>query len=364
MRNQTDINQVQFVFRSSIFYCNIIISGIFGVMSFYLICALSFYTARVEKKQKQKYLQLTVENKLAILSKLTCIVIGVASFIRNVSVFVSLIIEYDAIHKNHSGHLRPKLDYMTPVCDVFSVLKNASISIGGSFVYLFLWLRQRVFFIHPSLQTLNNKLVQCFSKGILIVWLLYFIAIGVSYFVGIKYRFNTKLGCLPKKKSLVQFRFFLISWAVAAVIMQIILLVLFLFPIVKRISGWNHRNNPNHHNYGLLRRVKKAVILTSISLVSDVLLSFIVTTFFYAENSNNAIFLVSLNLVINHLVTIVCFDNWKKLLWPWNSKSSENVSVKRKKSEMTSSNFLTINRNLSYQTREFVNRQVTRQKTI
>ena len=27
-----------------------------------------------------------------------------------------------------------------------------------------------------------------------------------------------------------------------------------------------------------------------------------------------------INLAINQLVTIACFDQWKKLLWPWNTK--------------------------------------------
>ena len=63
--------------------------------------------------------------------------------------------------------------------------------------------------------------------------------------------------------------------------------------------------------------MKKAIILALIAFATDIL-SILANILLSAENATNLTFDFGLNLVVNHLVTIACFDYWRQLIWPWN----------------------------------------------
>ena len=332
MENLSNTNPTSFIFRENVWYCNVIICGILGVISLYLVIALIFHHLKIEKPRKQRFLQLTWEDKFAVLSKFSCIIIGVASLIRNWMFFGRVIFEYHVIFNNYSSH-NLMVDG-SAVCDTILTLGNMSFTVASGLVYLFLWFRQRVFYIHPSLKILNNKLVQGFSNSVMIIWLLYYLTTGLCYFILVRYDFRQEGGCVINQNSLHTLLNLIVSWATVSIVMQIILLGLFAYPILKRAS-WRVHHEHDHHNSCLIIRVKKAIILTSISLLIDVF-SITSSLLFNPGNTNEVLFDFSLNLMINHLVTIACFDHWKELLWPWNFKISEKLHQNGKKSETTS----------------------------
>ena len=88
--------------------------------------------------------------------------------------------------------------------------------------------------------------------------------------------------------------------------MQISLLALFIYPILKKTLRTNRQNNCN---LNLIRKVKKAIILALICVGTDIATLVLYFTVYW---------LLEINLIINLFVTIASFDCWKKLLWPWN----------------------------------------------
>ena len=186
-------------------------------------------------------------------------------------------------------------------------------------MFQFLWFRQRVFYIHPSLKILSNKCIELISFGIIIIWVFFYIALIPAYFVTVRYHFIAKIGCLIEESSFQPYAYIFIAWTTTTLLMQISLLFLFIYPISKR-TLWRGKKHPDRNSL-LSKRVKKAIVLTSVSLASDVV-SVIITQFIYTKNSSSIISLFGANLLVNHVVTIVCFDHWKKLLWPWNVKNS------------------------------------------
>ena len=332
--------ETSFVFRPNVWYSNIIISGILGVISLYLVTALIFYEFKEKAPKKQRFLQMSMERKFAVLSKYTCIIIGITSLIRHCIGFARMLFEYNAVFSNHSQGQHEFRDY-TSTCTTLSTLANFTITVGSGLVFSFLWFKQRVFYIHPCLKKLNNKIVLSISNGVMVIWLLYFVTLGFCYFILVHYYFNKQGGCLVTESSHDAYFFLIISWTAISILMQITLLGLFIYPMLKR-TLWQSNQNHERSN-GLMKRVKKAILLASICLATD-LLSILATQFLFVKNANEVIFPFSINLVINHLVTIACFDYGKQLLWPWETtalavgnKPSDDSRQSRAKSDGISS---------------------------
>ena len=153
---------------------------------------------------------------------------------------------------------------------------------------------------------------------VLILYLLLGLSLFFTHSVIARYALNIAGFCLPQvdidsdsDTVLIQL---LISWIILSIVMQVSLLGLFIYPLVKQLS-WN-KNQQGMQNHRMLQLVKKAVILASVCLVADIC-TLISISLVYGEDTNIPTFPYDVNLVINHLVTIVCFSFWRKLLWPW-----------------------------------------------
>ena len=332
MNNQTNATS-QNIFRPSIWYGNVVTSGFLGVITSYIVIALIFYEVKATKEKRHSFRQLPLEKKFAVLSKYTCIIIGIASLLKHCNGFGSMLFEYNAVCVNNTTELDQTLDF-TSICRPFAKLDIITLTVGTGLVYLFLWLKQRVFYIHPSLKVLNNNVVQRISKGIIIMWFLYYFTLCFCYFFLVHYHFNKQSGCLVTESSLDAYFYLILSWTATSILMQISLLGLFVYPILKR-TLWQSNDNQERSNC-LRKRVKKAILLASISLATD-LLSILANLFLFEKNANEVSFPFSLNLEINFLVTIACFDHWKKMLWPWNFKFGKESHFDRRKSDAITS---------------------------
>ena len=328
MENETDKpdNKTTFVFDSSTWLSNTIISGVLGVVSLYLLLALIFHQVKVEKPQKQRFFQLTQESKIAVLCKYCCITIGVAFFIRNWTAFGRELLDVN-VFNNQSTDQNASIEY---TCIILTRLTNLAGSFGSGLVYLFLWFRQRVFYIHPSLKILNSTALQNFGNSVMVILLLYYVSLYFCYFILIHYHFTAQGGCLVEEDSYDVYSALLLSWSVTTIFVQIFLLGMFIYPILKR-TVWLSQQHTNG-SLCLIKRVKKALILASICLITDLLL-IVATKYTFIKNQTSGIYAYSLNFTVNHLVTIACFDHWKNLLWPWNLKLSDESFSRKGKGE-------------------------------
>ena len=280
------------------------------LVSFYLLMALAYH--QLTKTQTNKFSTLTIEQKYGVLSKYTCILIGFASFLRQSSLFADLLKEFYIVNYNLSLSQEAMI---APACKALPMLSNFALTIGTGMMFLFLWFRQRILYTHPSLKILSNKCLQIFSIGIIVVWLLFYIALFPSYFILVQFYYVAKIGCIVKGKTCDSYNNITISWVAVSILMQLSLLFLFIYPILTRTTRRGHQSN-EQRSTALMRRVKKAIVLTSITLGTDIV-TILMQTIFRTEYSISFVFHFGANLVINHLVTIACFDNWKQLLWPW-----------------------------------------------
>jgi len=155
-----DFNETMYKFRPAIWISDLAISSFLALVSLYLLVALIFHQLKVEKPRKQGFFQLPLEKRYRLLSLYICIFIDVASFIRHVNSMGLLLVEGNAVFSNASMFLTTTA---AAACNILPPIGNITLTIGSGFVYLFLWFRQRIFYVHSSLKVLNNKCVRVFS---------------------------------------------------------------------------------------------------------------------------------------------------------------------------------------------------------
>ena len=296
-------------FKLEYWISNIAICSLVSLISLYILLALVYHEIRAKKSRQIEFLQLPIEKKYSVLSKYICIFIAIVSLVLFVSSVRYWLVQGSAIFRGSNQTADET------VCVVFPI-RNMAFILGNGLAYLYLWLRQRVIYVHPSLKVLNNKYLSIFSFAILILWILFWISLAVIYFIKVQYRLNGKSGCILENNSVQSHLEIAFTWTMASILMQISLLSLFIYPILKQARWSDQQNNPN-----LMRRVKKAVVFASICLGTDIA-TIVVYYLIFVTNciGETAVWVFSINLLINHLITIGCFDHWKKLLWPWNVK--------------------------------------------
>ena len=323
MENFTHFNNASFTFRRKIWINDLAFSCIILMISLYLLVALIYHQIKVEKPLKAKFFRLTVEKKFRVLSKYTCILIGFFPPTRSLCDIGLRSVEWNAVFFKESA-LSTKNTVIA--CNVLPHISTSALGLGNVFVYVFLWLRQSIFYVHPSLNILYNHKLKVFSFSVLILYLL----VGLSLFFTLlfiaRYALN-KAGFCIAQVSIVNDAMYLqllTSWNILSIVMQALLLCLFIYPLVKQ-SSW-HKNQRGMQNHRMLQEAKKAVILASVSFVTDIC-TLASLGLLYGEDTNNPWFIYDVNLVFNHMITIACFSFWKKLFWPWSLQCSYFSSV-------------------------------------
>ena len=320
MENVTDFSKTAFVFGQGVWINDVVFNCIFFMVSIYLLIALVYHQAKVEKPKETKFLQLTLERKYVVLSKYTCISIAVFSALWNFFELVLNTLEVFPVFPNESTQQRSAAEV---ACNLLFILATFAVSLGNFFVYVFLWLRQSIFYVHSSLKFLYNTHLKVFSFSIMVYYLLFGIALMSAYLIKVRYTLNDAGHCEIQVESTDETAYFIILLFrnIAPILMQISLLSLFIYPLLKQASWQNKvfEEGKEKMNKGMLKRVKKAVVLASVCLATDILTAVVVGLEF-KKIMNSSFFMYDIELAINHLVTIACFDYWKKLLWPWSMK--------------------------------------------
>ena len=160
----------------------------------------------------------------------------------------------------------------------------------------------------------------------------------IIYVLHISYRFDESGICQYERATGSDWTYgeIIIVWTVATVLMLLCLIRLFIYALVK--SAWFQNSieaEAKSDSVNTLHSaIKKALIIALTCFVTD-LISGGILLIFYKENANTPTFSYSTNLVVNHLLTIIWFSVYKKMLWPWNINLTKGRIYKVKARERT-----------------------------
>ena len=187
MENVTNYNETSFTFRQGVWISNIVSRITFLVASFYLFIALVYHQVKVEKPKEVKFLQLTLEQKYCVLSRYTCITISVFSLIWYASGFGLNTLEGFTIFFNESTLQSSAVD---DACYILPLIAGIATIVDSFFVYIFLWLRQSIFYIHSTLKILYNRSLKVFSYSVLISFVLFVLSLLFVYLIEVRFTLN------------------------------------------------------------------------------------------------------------------------------------------------------------------------------
>ena len=318
MENLSYFNNASNTFNQGIWTNDLVFSSILLIISLYLSIALMYYQIKVEKPLETEFFRLKLEKKYRVISKYICILIGIFSVIRTLGDIVVKSAEWSAAFSIESV-LSTNADAIG--CNVVTQISTSAVVFGHVFVFVFLWLRQSIFYVQPTLNVLYNNKLKAFSVFILVFYLVFGLSLFIAFSIVVRYALNSAGFCIiqPVVNNDTSFVLIMNAWNCLSIAMQVSLLGLFIYPLLKQAT-WN-QNQPGTQNHRMLRVVKKAVVLASACLVTDICtLIYVGLAISSGKNNQRTHVVYSGNLVVNYLVTIACFGYWKKLLWPWSIK--------------------------------------------
>ena len=247
MENSTNSSQsINFTFRLNVWILDTAFNGILVMISLYFLLAVIFHQLKIEQPRKERFFNLSIEQKYGVLSKYVCILIAVASFLRQSISFAGLWIDFYIVNNNLTVSQQAIIE---PACKALPTLINFALTIETALVFLFLWFRQRIFYIHPSLKILSNKCLKIFSFEIIIGWLLFYIALYPAYFILVRFHYVKMIGCIVQEDTFDSYTYLTLSWAAMSIFVQISLLFLFIYPVLKRSAWINHQKKRAKLNY-------------------------------------------------------------------------------------------------------------------
>ena len=314
---------------SKFWMADVIIISIAAPISLYLLVALLYFHHKTTKGEFKNFFLTSSERKHRLLCIYICISIGFLLTVRHAYSIGFLIVKGLLLFCNL---LIPQND-LDVVCNVLSRLDMTIYFIIIILVMLCLWFKQRTFYVHSHFQK-NFKECRLCSYTVLIIYIVSNIALLIYFMYEVQYRYVGGFCFSIIKSYIIKYNFafsmaFSILGFMSSFLIPLIFLLLFICPIIKLRSQQSREVQQSDQTDCLKRKMIKAICLAAFCWVTDIvtclLLIFVLPAFY----------VIDINVIINLLAIIACFDCWKKLLWPWNTKSHRNDLVDEELYPMT-----------------------------
>ena len=220
MNPTTPLNEKEhFYFREWVWITDVSVSSLLALVSVYTIIALIYHKVKVQKR-RESFMEPSTENKISYIIKILCIMIGFGCFFRNVFSLEYLYTPRTQKFMNVTFEFEQQ-QYFDGVCQVLSKAGIMCIGMTLIFVYLFLWFRQRIFYIEEMFKNLNNNITKITSCVVLALLGLGSIVLAVSYLVVVRYEFHSEVGCIISKQIYFEYGAMMIAMGICCVLVQV-----------------------------------------------------------------------------------------------------------------------------------------------
>ena len=299
---------------------DVIIISIVTPISLYLLISLLYFNHKTTNGEFINFFLNSSHQKYRLLCIYICISIGFLSTVRHVYSIGFLIVK--GLLFLHNLSLPQNNLYV--LCDVLSRLDIIIYGIINILVMLCLWFKQRTFYIHSHFQNFNE--CKLCSYVVLFIYIVSNVAGCIYLMYEVQFRYVGGI-CFPITHSLSSF-VIMYNWTVHTVVLisaamlsflpHVIFLLLFICPIMNLRSQRSREVQQNNQLDCLKRKMIKAICSAAFCFVTTI------ATYLFMGFVLPSFYIAYINVVINHLAVIACFDCWKKLLWSWNIQSHRN----------------------------------------
>ena len=285
------------------------LNTILAFLSLYLLMVLSFYFYK-NKSKLNLFIFPHKKMNYPTISKIIFLVVNILVFARCVCavIYFGFKLNTDVII---SGNLsKEEKIYVDARCQAALGFFDITLFIKTGLIYFFLWIRQRIFYVHSKFKVFCNKCVRFISFGSVFGMLLWEVAIIVCYFIFVYHRLCSN----PDFKTVSWLWTINILWEVKTIVIDLLLLSLFVFPLIKHQNRRKNKLSGLNSTSVLNKTVKKVLFLSVISLISDI--SVVIVEYLLQLEFIISIALSNISMLINLFAAIGCFNNWKSILCP------------------------------------------------
>lgn len=213
------------------------------------------------------------------------------------------------------------------VCRPMMVASRIAYNLAICLTYVYLWLRQRMFYTKEELKPLRNKVIEVVDWAVLLITISSSLVLALVAFIPLdgkttEMSYNTKVCNVFEYNSKIMVQLY----GGLSVTFQLALIALYLYPI---INQWIHKRReqenpanagagPAHTFYpALWSGIRRGFILTVVIIVSDATTGILVwiLTKRYPDHLSSIIALNDVNLIINVICLICTFRNWRKIVF-------------------------------------------------
>lgn len=190
------------------------------------------------------------------------------------------------------------------ICEVFADMSVTGYGLTMTCVYVFMWFRQRSLYQHPTMSCVDRPWLQYVNWGTLA-----FITVGglagiLAYAIPPNYT-ESSIGCTNQPGDFQVWGIYLGNAVV--VVGQILLLVLFFYPLRSNLVGSNAER--------IKKLIRRSVISASVCVATD-LITMALFVFVLPRNGSRQLPAVvyELNMMVNLCSVILSFESWRKIL--------------------------------------------------
>ena len=313
VENLTLSNKTSFLFKPEIWIADFVICGMFAVVSLYLFVALLYSDiCHLIAVIRQKNLLPTRHFVNGLIYCSMVALLSCSGFVSNILNIFRLLLDANGIYLS-SSFLQ---DNAQRLCRLVSGnVVYASIMRDVSAVGL-MW-----FYSKPIAKKVRCELKFDALSTVIInivlfaVYLPRLFLVLVPIFKPIKYVYSKNTCKLKNHFEL--YASLIMSWSVLTFFIESAMLGFFAY-CLRKIGQQLEEKMPY-----LRKKIKQAAIITSVTILSDVL-SDLVLYLRFAENATIPTFPFVISQTIHMLIIVSCFDCWKRIVWPCSSRKAES----------------------------------------
>ena len=230
------------------------------------------------------------------------------------NLLVAFTVTLRCLHETIHAFIQPFSDVY---CTVFLRLHIILYGLAVAAVYIFLWMRQRNIYNHPVV-SYDLPCAKVLSVTVILLMVASVTATVVIFFLTRNYRLDNG-SCVVQPVFKI---YSIVPWIVLAafaIIFQLILMVMFIYPLLhhRRMMNGSAANRPTDQYDAMMKRI---AIAAGICVASDIFA--VIVTFFTNVRVSN--FIYDVNLVVDLICVCCSFTDWKKRLFFCCLKSTDD----------------------------------------
>lgn len=206
-------------------------------------------------------------------------------------------------------------------CFVLRKLTDVLFAVAITLIYFALWLRQRVFYHSPLSASLNNKFTRILSAFAILIMIVGSVG-GIVLYLATQEYSSSENGCILNNTS-VPAVLPGAYYVTAVVLLQLILLFLFAYPILRLNSPFDKTMSLtlSKVTYNVLKRI---AIIAVVDLTLDVVV-IVTIQILYNSLSSTYQFILYDVILIKSCVCIICsFRDWRLRFCPFSCRCRSN----------------------------------------